>query len=78
MMHHDVRRVAPPGTVLGPCLDCLHPSCAALRADASRLCVACEQPIGFDEYYFQQEHSRGEDRVEGAPFVMHRVCPVPV
>lgn len=62
---------AHPGTENGPCADdCIHEDCAAMRADAERICRICGTTIGYDnKIYFEAIANDGETKS-----IVHAIC----
>ena len=50
-------RLPQPGTKYGPCQDesCRHRDCAATRTMAAAICRFCNQTIGYDKLFYQEQ-----------------------
>lgn len=55
--------LSPPDTPSGPCRDCDHDDCEAVRRFARKECSWCGQPIGYSTRFYED----GEE-------AMHAVC----
>ena len=50
-------RISEPGTEFGPCADesCQHTDCAASRRQAETICRFCNEPIGYDRFFCEDD-----------------------
>lgn len=61
--------IAKPGSKLGPCKKmCQHKDCAAGRAEAEKVCPACEKLIGYDTPFVTVRDAGG------LPWTWHNEC----
>jgi len=55
--------ISRPGSEYGPCKeDCNHSDCAELRHMANLICNECNEPIGYEARFYQDEFGQAHAR----------------